>query len=167
MKDYTKNDFYHYFDKDQNIRRYYIKVHGTFIEVSKDVYHICYNSYRKQLRDNKKDHEYGLISYDSLLPDGHTVIDTYGKDYDYLECIYRKDLMKAIMKLIYALDDKDKELIREWLFENKNENELAKRFQVTQQTINKRKKKIIKALQEKLSDGYKKIKFFMFFWWYF
>lgn len=165
MNDYTKTDFHHYFDDESNTRRYYIKVYGAFIEVSKDVYYTCYNSYRKQLRNNRKDHEYGLISYDSLLPDGHTILDTHGKDYDYLQSIYKRDLIKAVMTLIDALDDKDKELISELLIEGKNEKELARRYQVSQQTINRRKKKIIKSLQEKLSEGYKKIKSFLFFWW--
>lgn len=165
MNDYTKTDFHHFFDGERNTRRYYIKAYGTFIEVSKDVYYTCYNSYRKQLRDNKKDRENGLISYDSILPDGHSVLDMHGKDYDYLEYIYKKDLMKAVTNLIEALDEKDKELVRELLIDDKNENELARRYQVSQQTINRRKKKIIKSLQEKLSDGYKKIKSFLFFWW--
>lgn len=164
MNDYTKKDFHHYYDSESNTRRYYIKAYGTFIEVSKDVYYTCYNSYRKQLRSNRKDHEYGLISFDSLQPDGHTILEVHGIDYDYLESICKKDLLIAVMNLIDALDDEDKALISELLIEEKNEKELAGRYQVSQQAINRRKKKIIKSLQEKLSEGYKKIKSFLFFW---
>lgn len=164
MNDYTKTDFHHYYDSESNTRRYYIKAYGTFIEVSKDVYYTCYNSYRKQLRSNRKDHEYGLISFDSLQPDGHTILEVYGIDYDYLDNIYKKDLLIAVMNLIDALDDEDKALISELLIEEKNEKELAGRYQVSQQAINRRKKKIIKSLQEKLIEGYKKIKSFLFFW---
>ena len=88
----------------------------------------------------------------------------YGEDQNYLEDIYRKDLMNTIMNLIDTLDDADKELITQLLIENKKESELAKRYQVSQQMINRRKKKIIKSLRETLSDGYKKIKSFLFFW---
>mgnify|MGYP006925986165 CR=1 FL=1 len=54
MNDYRKSDFYHYFDNKSNTRRYFIRVYGSFIEVNKDVYYTCYNSYRKQLRDNRR-----------------------------------------------------------------------------------------------------------------
>lgn len=164
MNDYRKSDFYHYFDNKSNTRRYFIRVYGSFIEVNKDVYYTCYNSYRKQLRDNRKDQENGLLSYDVHQLNGHTLLDMYGEDQNYLEDIYRKDLMNTIMNLIDTLDDADKELITQLLIENKKESELAKRYQVSQQMINRRKKKIIKSLREKLSDGYKKIKSFLFFW---
>ena len=132
--------------------------------MNKDVYYTCYNSYRKQLRDNRKDQENGLLSYDVHQLNGHTLLDMYGEDQNYLEDIYRKDLMNTIMNLIDTLDDADKELITQLLIENKKESELAKRYQVSQQMINRRKKKIIKSLRETLSDGYKKIKSFLFFW---
>ena len=132
--------------------------------MNKDVYYTCYNSYRKQLRDNRKDQENGLLSYDVHQLNGHTLLDMYGEDQNYLEDIYRKDLMNTIMNLIDTLDDADKELITQLLIENKKESELAKRYQVSQQMINRRKKKIIKNLRETLSDGYKKIKSFLFFW---
>lgn len=163
MNDYTKTDFHHYLDMETNTRRYYIKVCGTFIEVSKDIYYTCYNSYRKQIRDNRKDHAYGLVSYDVLLPDGHSMLDIYGKSYDYLEDIYKKDMLKAVMNLIEALDDGDRELIIGLLIEEQKESDLAKKYQVSQQTINRRKKKIIKSLREKLNEGYKKIKSLLFF----
>lgn len=158
MNDYTKTDFHHYYDIESNVRRYYLKVQGIYIEVEKDVYYTCYNSYRKQLRDNRKEQEYGVISYDCQMPDGHRILDTYGKDYDYLNDIYRKDMMKAVINLIEALNDEEKELISALLFDEIKEIDLAKKYQVTQQTINKRKGKIIKNMQKKISDGYKKVK---------
>ena len=84
MNDYRKSDFYHYFDNKSNTRRYFIRVYGSFIEVNKDVYYTCYNSYRKQLRDNRKDQENGLLSYDVHQLNGHTLLDMYGEDQNYL-----------------------------------------------------------------------------------
>lgn len=162
MNDYIKTDFHHYFDKELNIRRYYLKVQGTFIEVNRDVYYTCYNSYRKQIRDNRKDQKHGLFSYDSVQLDGNSVSDTFGLDYDPVDDIYKKDVIKAVMHLIEALDDEDKELISELLIEEKKESELARKYMVSQQTINRRKRRIMKTLQKKISSSYKKIKAFLF-----
>lgn len=162
MNDYIKTDFHHYFDKELNIRRYYLKVQGAFIEVNKDVYYTCYNSYRKQIRDNRRDQKYGLFSYDSVQLDGHNVSDTFGLEYDPVDKLYKKDVLKAIMHLIEALDDKDKELISELLIEEKKESELARKYKVSQQTINRRKRRIMKTLQKKISSSCKKIKTLLF-----
>lgn len=162
MNDYTRMDFHHYFDKEINARRFYLRVHGTFIEVDKAVYYACYNSYRQQLRDNRRDQKYGLISYDDVLPDGNSVLETCGKGSDLIDSIYKRDIIKAIMRLIEGLDDTDKELLCALLFEGKKESEMAEKYKVSQQAISSRKRKLLKSLQKKVSSGYKKIKALLF-----
>ena len=94
--------------------------------------------------------------------DGHNVSDTFGLEYDPVDKLYKKDVLKAIMHLIEALDDKDKELISELLIEEKKESELARKYKVSQQTINRRKRRIMKTLQKKISSSCKKIKTLLF-----
>lgn len=55
MKDYySKNDFWVRKNEDSDERKYYIRLNGMYIEVSKDVFDTCYYSYRKELRDKKR-----------------------------------------------------------------------------------------------------------------
>ena len=119
MNDYTKRDFYHFYDQENNQRRYYLKVRGTYIEIEKAVYYTCYNSYRKQLRDEKKDHDYHIVSYDKPMPNGNSLLECHGEDHDMIEEIYKKDMMKAIMNLLESLDEEDKKLIIDILINEK------------------------------------------------
>ena len=46
MKDYySKNDFWVRKNEDSDERKYYIRLNGMYIEVSKDVFDTCYYSY--------------------------------------------------------------------------------------------------------------------------
>ena len=162
MNDYTKRDFYHFYDQENNQRRYYLKVRGAYIEVEKAVYYTCYNSYRKQLRDEKKDHDYHIVSYDKPMPNGNSLLECHGEDHDMIEEIYKKDMMKAIMNLLESLDEEDKKLIIDILINDRKERELAEEYQISQQMVSKRKGKILKNLKELLKDGCEKIKSLLF-----
>lgn len=50
IKDY----FWVYIDQKSGNMKYYFKLNKCFIEVSKDIYIICFNSYISEIRKNKK-----------------------------------------------------------------------------------------------------------------
>lgn len=150
MNDYDKNSFYSHIDDSIGKRRFYIKVGKRMIEVSKDIYYVCYNSYRKQLRDNKRDELNNLISLDYKLEGGYEISEVIGKEEQYLDDIYSKDLISLILKTINELDNEDKELITELLINEKEGKELAKSYNLSKQAISKRKKKIIKKILKKI-----------------
>lgn len=153
VNDYKKSDFYHFYDLEKEKRRYFIKVQGKFIEVDKEVYYTCFNSYRKQIRTNRKEEKYGIISYDHMLSDGYDLLDSLGKEYNYLDELYKKELLKKLLYLIGKLDSQDKKLIKELMIDNKRERELADRYHVKQQTINAKKKRILRYLKSRLKEG--------------
>lgn len=158
MNDYKKSDFYHFYDAEKGKRRFFIKVRGAFIEVSKEVYYICFNSYRKQIRTNRKEEEHGVISYDRYISDGHNLLDTIGITYDYLEELYKKELLSRLELLIEHLEDQDKDIIKELLINGKKEREIADRYHISQQMISAKKKRILRLLRKRLigSDEKKK-----------
>ena len=150
MNNYTRYDFYSRMDEEAATRHYYMKVNHKFIRVSKEVFNLCYNSYRKQLRDDRRDHDNGLISYDEVLDDGRTMMDHIGKEEDIIEKMDVHERLQKALKAINDLEPKDKRLITELLFHERMEKELAKEYHMTQQGINKRKHIILRKIRNKV-----------------
>lgn len=152
--DYKRNYFWIRPDEYGN-RKYYFNIKGDFIEVEKDVFNVCYNSYKKQLRDQKKDNNVALVNLEDMNKDGIELIDFVGIDTDYVTDLYNQERITQIMKcIINELDEKDKVLITHLLIKEKTERELAELNNVTQPAIHKRKNLIIKKMREKLKNNF-------------
>lgn len=142
--DYNKDTFWTSFDVESNTMKYYIKLNGVLIEVDKEVYHTMFNSYRKCLRMAKQQNELKQISLDS---------DKGGAGlYSILESTSDPDVLDKIEadmihKVIQELDEVDRAIIISVFYEDKSETEIAKQLNITQQAVNKRKKKILKELK--------------------
>lgn len=149
INDYQRNYFWVYPD-ELGRKKYYFNIKGNFIEVDKDVFNVCYNSYKKQLRQKDKDIDADLVSLQDKNKDGIELSDFVGVDNDYIDDIYNRNRIDNILKCINELDDKDKELITNLLIKEKTERELANLLNVSQQAIHKRKKVIIKKIKDKL-----------------
>lgn len=149
MNDYNRKDFLVVNDNETGNKVFYIRINNKMIEVTKDVYSVCYNSYRKQIRDGKRDQKYNLISYDMILDNQLSLLETFVlKEDDALDSILLKDDYMKVIDIINRLDYKDKNLIIELLFHDKKEKELAQKYQIAQQAINKKKLRIIKKIKE-------------------
>jgi len=130
MFDYSKKDFYSRVDNTTGDRKFYIKINGDFMEVSREVYYVFYNSYRKDLRDYKAITNLDAISLNQRLNDEHELIDLIGIDVNYIGDIYLNDLIEELLRIINQLDLEEKELIVELLINEKKERELAQEYQV-------------------------------------
>ncbi|MGX8850562.1 sigma-70 family RNA polymerase sigma factor [Amedibacillus sp. YH-ame10] len=149
MNDYNRNSFYTIKDENTGKKRFYIKVHHDKVEVSKEVFNVCFNAYRKELRDNRMNEMYGLISLDSENEKGQTLLNLQAVDTDIIEIISNHTKVVDVLKIINELDIEDKYLITELLLNDRKEKELAQYFLVTQQEINRRKHAIIKKIRDK------------------
>lgn len=149
INDYHKNYFWVCPD-EVGRKKYYFNIKGNFIEVDKEVFNICYNSYKKQLRQQAKDTDADLVSLQDVNKDGIELLDFVGVDNDYIDDIYNRNRISDIMQCINELDDNDKELITNLLIKEKTERELANQLNVSQPAIHKRKNVIIKKIKDKL-----------------
>lgn len=147
--DYTRNYFWVKTDKNGN-KRYYFKIRNQLVEVDKEVFNICFSSYRKQQRDIQQDKDAGLISLNALNDYNQEYTNTVGVDHDYIHEIYVNDEVARILELISQLNPNDRELITNLLIREKTEKEIAECLKVSQQSINKRKKQIIQKIRKKL-----------------
>ena len=147
--DYKKNDFY--VKKDESGNEYYfMRIHGTYIEVPHEVFNVCYASYKKQLRDIQKDIHYKLMSLDKELNDCVRYVDMVVDEVDQYEQIKINDEVALILHIINSLPEDEKNLITNLLLKEKTERELSKELNVSHSTIHKRKNNIIKKIKNQL-----------------
>ena len=109
MKDYySKNDFWVRKNEDSDERKYYIRLNGMYIEVSKDVFDTCYYSYRKELRDKKRDQD--LLSLNTLNANNHSLEDIIGVYDDTIQSINDNILITKIKSIINSFNETDKNI---------------------------------------------------------
>lgn len=147
--DYKRNFFLVKRDSKTNEYKYYLRPMGKTVEVDKEVFNVCYNSYKKQYRDNKKDYEAGLVSLDEVVQN-HAYIDMIPDNKSSI--LIANEKLLSILDEINQLDSNDKELITNLLIREKTERELAKQLNVSQNAINKRKNNILNKLRKKLTE---------------
>lgn len=111
MNDYYRYDFYNHYDEKTKTRQYFMRVNHKKIEVSKAVYNIYFNSYKKQLRDNCRDEAAGLISMDMEQEAGMTLLDRIGTYTDPIETMDKEEQIAKALRIM----DIDKNLITELL----------------------------------------------------
>lgn len=148
--DYNNSYFWRIRDPETGEIKRYFKINGKLIEVDRDVFNICYNSYEKMNREITNDCKVNLISLDAFDKDGAELSNGSDIESNLIDQIDRKDKINEIMRLISKLEPHDRELITNLLVYEKTERELAKQLNVSQNAINKRKKTILKKIRKDL-----------------
>lgn len=148
--DYSRNYFWIMNDPETLKERFYLNPHGKLVEVNEDVFKVCYNSYKKMMRDNKRESQMKLMSLDANVYDNITYLDTVPDDKNI--GIDKQYKVSMILDEINKLSTGDKELITNLLIQEKTERELAKQLHISQNAIHKRKHNILKKIRKKLND---------------
>ena len=148
--DYSKNYFWKIKNPKTQKYKFYLRPNGKLVEVNEDVFTVCYNSYKKIIRDNIKDNQARLISLDADIHNDVTYLDIVSDNNSMdIENQYK---VSMILDEINKLSSNDKELITNLLIQEKTERELAKQLHISQNAIHKRKNNILKKLRKKLND---------------
>lgn len=139
--DYRRNTFW--IQKNNNKVCYYISIHQIKIEVSKDIYTVCRNSYRKILRDMKRKDciHYSEIFDLPYLRSGNNLDDI-------VQQIHKKFLIEKLYQILSQLPSDEKFIINSLYFKDKTERELANLLHVSLSTLHYRKTKILKKMRE-------------------
>ena len=115
------------------------------VEVSEDVFNAM-NSF--ELDDLKELNEFDRHIEHSLLLDEKLYIRAKNKPLDLEDEIIRKSSFEDLKRAIDTLPEIQKRRIKKYYFEEKNEYEIAKEENTTQQAINKNLHQAIKKLKE-------------------
>lgn len=143
--DYKASDFWF----DEHKKKYYICIHQQWIEVSKEIFQICKNSYQKIYRDNQRD--YKKICYYQKVD----VIQKYSNEHyekDIIGYIYLKDIIKQLIVIVDRLSNNEKKIIEGLYFKDKSIREVANELNMPKSTLYNKKNKILKKIKEKLGQ---------------
>lgn len=149
MQDYNKNNFWTVQSPEDQIKHYFIRINNQYIEVSREVYTVCFNSYQKELDERKRLEKYKVYSLDQVNADGHDLYDILGFEQDPIQDISIHDQLVTVMREIEKLPIQDKKIMTYSLLEY-SEREIAEKIGLPQRTVNYRKNRILKILREKL-----------------
>ena len=152
--DYNKNYFWTTVDPETGKRSYFFKINGVMVEVSKEVYNVCFSSYAKMLRDSRRDEKANMMSLDQTNEEGHALIDVLSGN-DLVESeVYKSILAEQIQQEIDQLSEDEKKIMLGLLLEDKTLNQLSKELQIPYMTLKRKKQRIIDGIKEKLKIKY-------------
>lgn len=143
--DYIRN--YFVVKKDsKGVKHFYFNVSNQLVEVSKDVYLVCFGSYMKMRRDINKDISANLVSYDYINNDGHTLLDVIGKNVDY----EKEVLISQVLDEIKYLNQDEQMLVNGLYIDGNTLRDMSEKTGIPVMTLQYKKKKILKKLKNKI-----------------
>lgn len=147
MKDYDENYFWTTTDPITFEKKYYFKLNKMMIEVTKEVYQVCFNSYRKSLRDIEKEEDVSISSLDSINKEAHSLHDVIPGKANTSEEAYQHMRTEELYSAIHKLNDEEKQIILEILMEDKSVRQLAFERNIPYMTMKRKKDRILKKLK--------------------
>lgn len=146
--DYRRDDFREV--KTDNEKKYFIKVNNNFIEVSIEIFRIYKTDYMKMYRLYKHSNKFFKITYEEefMMCKGNDNLDMNKL---YIDQIYKKEFINNLYKAMNYLNKDQYYIIFSLYFEEKSECEVAKELNISQQALNKRKRKILLSLKKRLA----------------
>lgn len=144
QNDFENKDFW--VEKDQfNNKKYYIRMYGKWIEISKEVYAVYKNSYQKMYRSMNVEKDV-LRYYEDIDLAKPYLIEHHDKDI--LDTIWNDELKRLLYSTISKLSAKEKYIIKSIYFDDVSERDLAELLNMKQPTLHYQKIKIIKKLRK-------------------
>lgn len=148
--DYDKNSFKRIINNDGDCI-YYIKVKNVYVEVSRNIYLVCKRSYEKIKYDRKREGARSVQYFENI--DQVTSLVFLSEEKNINSTLYLRNLADLVIKEIYKLPPKYKNIAISIFIEELSERKVANKLMIPKSTVHKRKTKIKKILQEKLKNG--------------
>lgn len=149
MNDYNKDYFWTSIDSDTGVKSYYFNINGMMVEVPKEVYNVCFNSYVKTLRDNRRNKKNGLVSLNEENPENHEYINFVADPCELEKEVINKLMLQRLLFELSSLDDEEKQIVYGLLIEDKSIRILSKEMNIPVMTLQDRKKRILQKLKDK------------------
>lgn len=146
--DYNKNTFWSCKNEETGDMKFFMKIDKEFIEVDRDVYNVCFNSYIKCLRDNRK--EYGSTYSLDVYEDSTSFSEVFASEIDVENDVLTSIEIQRLYKEINLLNNHEKNIIISILIEGQSMRMLAKSLNIPVTTLQDKKVRILSKLKEKL-----------------
>ncbi|WP_312636772.1 sigma factor-like helix-turn-helix DNA-binding protein [Oscillibacter sp.] len=137
------------------MREYTLIIKGERIPVSYDVYKVYYQEYEHEryLKNKSAKHEYSLeqfieagVSIEFICQDTITLVE---------DEVLKTEQIVRLYLCLDKLSAEEQQIIRGIFFEEKTEKELAMQLQISTSAVGYRKRKIPKALFQKMKGYYR------------
>ncbi len=129
-------------------KKYFIRVPGELIEVSKDIYLSYYRMKRRWVAQEERDTYNGLVSYDSMdtveMLGEEMIPDSDASNVE--DIVVNRLLREKLRCCLSQLTTEERSLICALFYEQKTEREYAKILGISQKAVNKRRHKVLTKL---------------------
>lgn len=133
---------------------YYIRVRGTLVLVTPEVYKACHQAKRRVKTLYEKDERNGLVSYDSMDTEDmlgeETIPDTSLPSVE--DAAMDNLLLQKLRHCLKQLPKPDQDLLHALYFEELSERQFADKLGVHYMTIHSRKVKILANLKKMINS---------------
>ena len=142
--DYTKDYFWTKIDSITHKTYYYLKLNNQLIEVSKEVYDFCYNSYKKEIRDNKK--RSNQLSLDNPTKEDFSYYDLIPSSINIEKQVLTKIQVEEILKSLKSFSTLEIHIFIDTYIHQLTQQEIADRYHISHHAVSKTLLKIKKFL---------------------
>ena len=130
-------------------KRFVIKIQGTMIDVSEDVYYAYFRMERQERGQEEKKQRNTVLSYDSLDTEEKTGAESMP---DLIspspeQQLISQEIRDALHRAVDALPKAERELIKAIYFEGMTEDDYAKVSGMSQTGVSYRRRKILSKLK--------------------
>lgn len=124
--------------------KYYILVNGELEEVSKEIYNELCKMNRRTKYENERDHQHGLMSYDTIEHEKTAICSASSS----LEDLFaEQETCEMLYKCFQWLTWQERELINALYFEKISEREYARRIGLSHTGVQKRRMKTLAKIR--------------------
>lgn len=147
--DYKRKDFKE-IKTVNNEKKFFIRIGKEFIEVPIEIYRLYKADYMRAYRKQKRDIKFIQGNYidDNLLAQYTNSI--WDMDKYYINLIDKKDSIHNLLEAMSHLNKEQYFIIYSLFFEEQTESSVASKLNITQQAVNRKKKKILLFLKKLL-----------------
>ena len=129
-----------------NDNKYYIKIDGNYVEVEKEVFHVCRSSMDQIKYQYKQEAAMSVIYYDDF--DNAAFFDT--KCNSMIDEIYVSEIVKMVYLEISLLSESDKKIAKCIFLEEMGDRETARLLNMSKSTVTYRKNRIREIIKKKI-----------------
>lgn len=149
-------------------KKYYIRCNNKLVEVSEEVYYMYYSSKRKE-RYFERDLKKGSVTIDMeeekvhIKPKKETSLDEMlERKFDFLdenqdiklweEKVYKEEQAKRVREVLTTLSEEEYFIIQALFYQKKTQFEIANELHISQQSVSKRKKRILQKIRKMIEE---------------
>ena len=130
-------------------KEYFVRVRGTSVLVTQEVYQACHKTKRCTKTLYEKDERHNLVSYDGMDTEDtlgvETISDPHAPSVE--DIVLGKVHREKLRLCLSQLTEMEWSLIHALFYEEKTEREYAETLGISQKAVNKRRHKILAKLR--------------------